>query len=265
MYEFNYHRPSTLADAKALIDANEDAKLVAGGMTLLPTMKLRLARPSDLVDLAGIEDLRGIRVEPTYVEIGATVRHADVAASDDVRKAIPALADLAGMIGDPQVRNRGTIGGSVANSDPAADYPAAVLGLGATIRTDRREIAADDYFLGMFETALQPGEIVVAVKFPRPKRAAYAKFPNPASRYAVVGVFVAETDTGVRVAVTGAGSCAFRSTDMEAALARKFSAASLDGIAIDASELNGDLHASPEYRAHLVGVMAKRAVSAAGG
>ena len=265
MYEFNYHRPSSLADARALLDGNDEAKLVAGGMTLLPTMKLRLARPSDLVDLAGISDLKGIRVDTAHVEIGATVKHADVAGSADVRKAIPALAELAGMIGDPQVRNRGTIGGSIANSDPAADYPAAVLGLGASIRTDRREIAADDYFLGMFETALEPGEIVVSVRFPRARRAAYAKFPNPASRYAIVGVFVAETASGIRVAITGAGGCAFRVSEMESALARDFSAASLDGIEVDPAELNGDLHASPEYRAHLVGVMARRAVSAAGG
>jgi len=265
MYEFNYHRPSSLADASAILDGNDEAKLVAGGMTLLPTMKLRLARPSDLVDLSAIKDLKGIRVTAEQVEIGATVRHADVARIEDVRRTIPAIADLASMIGDPQVRNRGTIGGSLANSDPAADYPAAVLGLGATIRTDRREIAADDYFVGMFETALEPGEIVVAVRFPRPIRAAYAKFPNPASRYAVVGVFIAETAGGIRVAVTGAGACAFRVPEMEAALARKFSAASLDGITIDPAVLNGDLHASPEYRAHLVGVMARRAVSAAGG
>ena len=265
MYEFNYHRPSSLADARAILDGNDEAKLVAGGMTLLPTMKLRLARPSDLVDLAGIADLQGIRVDAANVEIGATVKHADVAGSADIRKAIPALAELAGMIGDPQVRNRGTIGGSIANSDPAADYPAAVLGLGASVRTDRREIAADDYFLGMFETALEPGEIVVSVRFPRARRAAYAKFPNPASRYAIVGVFVAETAGGIRVAVTGAGGCAFRVSEMESALARDFSGASLEGIKVDPAELNGDLHASPEYRAHLVGVMARRAVSAAGG
>ncbi|MDH4107032.1 MAG: xanthine dehydrogenase family protein subunit M [Gammaproteobacteria bacterium] len=265
MYEFNYHRPTTLAEAKTLLESNADAKLVSGGMTLLPTMKLRLARPTDLVDIGNIRDLGGIRVDAKNVEVGAAVRHAEVASSADVRKAIPALSDLAGLIGDPQVRNRGTLGGSIANSDPAADYPAAVLGLGATIRTDRREIAADDYFLGMFETALEPGEIVVAVRFPRAKRAAYAKFPNPASRYAVVGVFVAETGAGIRVAVTGAGACAFRVPEMETALGRKFAADSLDGIEVDAAELNGDLHASPEYRAHLVGVMARRAVSAAGG
>lgn len=265
MYEFNYHRPTSVADAKKLLDDSESASLLAGGMTLLPTMKLRLAQASDLVDLSGIDALQGIRRDGDVLEIGAMVRHADVAESDDVRSTIPALADLASMIGDAQVRHRGTLGGSLSNSDPAADYPAAVLGLGATIRTDQREIAADDYFLGMFDTALEPNEIVETVRFPIPKRAAYAKFPNPASRYAVVGVFVAETGTGVRVAVTGAGACAFRQADMEAALTSDFSAAAIDDITVDAVELNGDLHASPEYRAHLVGVMARRAVDAASG
>lgn len=265
MYEFSYHRPRTLAEAAALLKANEEAKLLAGGMTLLPTMKLRLARPSDLVDLGGIDELQGIRVDGDAVEVGAGVRHGDVAANPDVRRAIPALAELAGKIGDPQVRNRGTLGGSLANSDPAADYPAAVLGLAAAIRTDRREIAADDYFLGLFETALEPGEIVQSVRFPTPQRAAYAKFPNPASRYAIVGVMVADTRDGVRVAVTGAGACAFRATAFEDALRRDFSPSALEGLAIDATDLNSDLHASAEYRAHLVTVMAKRAVLAASG
>ena len=265
MYAFNYHRPTSVADARSLLESAENPSILAGGMTLLPTMKLRLAEASDLIDLSGIDALRGLRVDGGNVEVGAMVRHADVAASEDVRRKIPALAELAGMIGDAQVRNRGTIGGSLSNSDPAADYPAAVLGLDAVIHTDQRDIAADDFFLGMFETALEPNEIIETVRFPSPKRAAYAKFPNPASRYAVVGVFVAETDDGVRVAVTGAGACAFREAAMEAALADDFSAGALDGLTVDAAEFNGDLHASPEYRAHLVGVMAKRAVKAAGG
>lgn len=265
MYEFNYHRPRTVTEARDLLNSNEEAKFLAGGMTLLPTMKLRLARPSDLIDLGGIDELQGIKADAEAIEIGAGVRHGDVAASADVRRVIPALADLAGQIGDPQVRNRGTLGGSLANSDPAADYPAAVLGLGAVIRTDRREIPADDYFLDLFETALEPDEIVQSVRFPAPKRAAYAKFPNPASRYAIVGVMVADTRDGVRVAVTGAGPCAFRATAFEDALSRDFSASALDGLTIDATNLNSDLHASAGYRAHLVGVMAKRAVQAAGG
>ena len=265
MYEFRYHRPTSLADARQIIDAAESPSVIAGGMTLLPTMKLRLARASDLVDLGAIEALRGLRLDGRDIVIGAMVAHADVAASSLVRDGIPALSELAGAIGDAQVRNRGTLGGSVANSDPAADYPAALLGLGATIRTDRRNVPADDYFVGMFETALETNEIIEQVRFPTPKRAAYAKFPNPASRYAVVGVFVAETDRGMRVAVTGAGACVYRESAMEAALDADFSAAAIDGIGVDASDFNGDLHASPEYRAHLVGVMAKRAVRLAGG
>jgi len=261
MYEFNYHSPSSIDEAKKILGDNDEAKLLAGGMTLLPTMKMRLASPSDLVDLSKVDGLSDIRDSGDAIEIGAMVRHADVAASDVVRAAIPALCDLADSIGDAQVRNRGTIGGSIANSDPAADYPAAVLGLNAVVKTDRREIVADDYFKGLFETALEAGEIVLSVRFPKPSRAAYSKFPNPASRYAVVGVMVAESAGGIRVAVTGAAGCAFRSTAMEDALAKEFSAASIDGIAIDAADLNSDLHASSEYRAHLVGVMAKRAVS----
>jgi carbon-monoxide dehydrogenase medium subunit len=264
MYDFNFHRPSSLQEAKELLAANDEARVIAGGMTILPTMKLRLAQPSDLVDLSGVDGLDGITDTGDAIEIGAMTRHADVAASDVVKNEIPALAELADGIGDAQVRNRGTLGGSIANSDPAADYPAAVLGLGATIRTDRREIAADDYFLGMFETALEEDELVVAVSFPKPKRAAYAKFPNPASRYAVVGVMVAETTDGVRVAVTGAGACAFRMTAMEAALAASMSADALAGLNPDAGDLNEDIHASAEYRAHLVGVMAGRAVKALG-
>lgn len=265
MYEFNYHRPSSLDEAKKILDDNGEAKLLAGGMTLLPTMKMRLASPSDLVDLSNIDGLADIKDDGDAIEVGAMVRHADVAASDVVRAAIPALADLADSIGDAQVRNRGTIGGSVANSDPAADYPAAILGLNAIVKTDRREINADAYFKGLFETALEPGEIVVAVRFAKPKRAAYSKFPNPASRYAVVGVMVAELSDGIRVAVTGAAGCAFRATAMEEALGKDFSAAALEGIAVDAADMNSDLHASAAYRAHLVGVMAQRAVTALGG
>jgi carbon-monoxide dehydrogenase medium subunit len=265
MYEFNYHRPSSLDEVKKILSDNDEAKLLAGGMTLLPTMKMRLANPSDLVDISNIEGLAEIIDSGDAIEIGAMVRHAEVATSDVVRAAIPALADLADSIGDAQVRNRGTIGGSVANSDPAADYPAAVLGLNAVVKTDRREIGADEFFKGMFETALEPGEIVLAVRFPKPARAAYSKFPNPASRYAVVGVLVAEAADGIRVAVTGAAGCAFRATAMEDALAKNFSASALEGIAIGAADLNSDLHASSEYRAHLVGVMAKRAVQSLGG
>ena len=265
MYEFNYHRPSSVVDARKILESCDEPSLIAGGMTLLPTLKLRLAQATDLVDLRGIDALREIIIDVQQVQIGAMVTHGQVAASEDIRAVIPALADLAGMIGDPQVRNCGTIGGSIANSDPAADYPAAVLGLGARVHTNQRTIAADDYFLGMFETALNAHEIVERVSFPKPRRAAYAKFPNPASRYAVVGVFIAKTDSGVRVAVTGAGGCAFRVAAMEEALGRDFSASALDGITVDAAELNDDLHASAAYRAHLVGVMAKRALAAVGG
>lgn len=265
MYQFTYHRPKSLDEVRKILSDKEEAKLLAGGMTLLPTMKLRLARPSDLIDMSNVDGLSDIKDTGDAIDIGAMVRHADVAANDLVRGAIPALAELAEQVGDAQVRNRGTIGGSVANSDPAADYPAAVLGLNAVVKTDRRDVNADDYFKGLFETALEPGEIVLAVQFPKPKRAAYAKFPNPASRYAVVGVMVAETADGIRVAVTGASSCAFRVTAMEDALAKDFSAKALDGITVDAADLNSDLHASAEYRAHLVGVMAKRAVQALGG
>ncbi|MBT8076938.1 MAG: xanthine dehydrogenase family protein subunit M [Gammaproteobacteria bacterium] len=265
MYEFNYHRPASLDEAKRILSGNDEAKLLGGGMTLLPTMKMRLAQPSDLVDLSAIASLSGIEVAGDSITIGAMTTHAQVAASAEVSSRIAALSVLASGIGDAQVRNRGTIGGSVANSDPAADYPAAVLGLNATVITDEREIAADDFFTGMFETALGPQEILTAIRFPLPKRAGYAKFPNPASRYAVAGVMVAETGNGVRVAVTGAGANAYRVSEMESALSANFSASALDGLAVDASELNGDLHASPEYRAHLVVVMAKRAVAAAGG
>ena len=262
MYNFNYHKPQSLADA-AKLGAGEEAKFLAGGMTLIPTLKQRLAKPSDLVDLAKIAELKGIKRDGNAIVVGAMTRHVEVATSDVV-KAIPALAHLAEGIGDPQVRNRGTIGGSIANNDPAADYPSAVLALGATVITNKRKIAADDFFKGMFETALAPDEIVTAVSFPIPEKAGYSKFPNPASRYAIVGVFVAKTGSGVRVAVTGAAPCVFRQKDMEAALGKSFTPDAVASIKQSASGLNSDIHASAEYRAHLVTVMAKRAVAAAG-
>ena len=263
MHDFGYHRPASASDAAGLLASKGEAKIVAGGMTLIPTLKQRLAQPSDLIDLGGIAELKGIKSEGAGITIGAMTTHAEVARSADVQRAIPALAALAGGIGDPQVRNRGTIGGSVANSDPAADYPAAVLALGATIRTNKREIKADDFFKGMFETALQDGEIITAIHFPKPDKAGYSKFPNPASRYAIVGVFVAKAGSGVRVAVTGAGPCAFRSKELESTLAGNFSADAAKAVKISASGLNSDLHATAAYRAALVSVMAARAVAAA--
>lgn len=264
MREFSYHRPKSVADAVKAYSGKSEPRYLAGGHSLLPSMKQRLNAPSDLVDLSGINDLKGIKVAGGEVVIGAGTTHAEVAHSAEIKKAIPALCVLADGIGDPQVRNRGTIGGSLANNDPASDYPAAVLGLGATVVTNKREIAADAFFTGLFETALGDGEMVTAVKFPVPEKAAYAKFPNPASRYAIVGVMAARTGGGVRVAVTGAGASVFRQKDMEAALAKSWGAAALDGIKQKADGLNSDIHASSEYRAHLVGVMAKRAVAAAG-
>jgi len=262
MYEFEYHRATSLDDAAGKIGADEEAKLVAGGMTLLPTLKLRLAKPTQLIDLAAIAQLKGISEDGDAVVIGAMTRHADVNRSDVVKRGIPALAAMAGLIGDPAVRNRGTIGGSIANSDPAADYPAAVVALNATVRTNKREIAADQFFTGMFETALQAGEVITAVRFPKVAQANYQKFRNPASRYAIVGVFVAKTPAGVRVAVTGAGPSVFRVSAMETALAGNFSADAIKDIQIPQDGLNSDIHASAEYRAHLVNVMARRAVQA---
>ncbi len=261
MYNFEYVRAASLRDAE---NVGGDAVLMAGGMTLIPTIKQRLANPSQVIDLGGIADLVGIDVSGGTVTIGAMTTHAAVANDKAVAKAIPALAHLAGLIGDPAVRNRGTIGGSIANNDPAADYPAAVLGLGATIKTNKREIAADDFFVGLFETALDEGEIITQVSFPEPSKAGYSKFPNPASRYATVGVMVAKTKDGARVAVTGAGGCAFRVPEMEQALASKWSPDSVANISVSPADLNSDIHASAEYRAHLVTVMAKRAVAAAG-
>ncbi len=263
MYAFNYQKPMSVADAAAALSKGGDAKLLAGGQSLIAAMKLRLSAPSDLIDLGGIEELTGIKVEGASITIGAMTRHAEVAGSKEVRARIPALASLAGGIGDRMVRNMGTIGGSLAHNDPVADYPAAVLGLGATVTTNKRSIAADEFFKGMFETALQTGEIIVSVNFPVPKRAAYIKFKNPASRYAIVGVLAAETGKGVRVAVTGAASSVFRVAEMEKALAAKWSPDAVAGISVPAGKLNSDMHASAEYRAHLITVMARRAVEAA--
>jgi len=263
MHAFSYHKPSTLGDALSLAAKHSDGKILAGGQSLVQAMKLRLASPTDLIDLSGIKDLAGLKVEGSSVTIGAMTRHADVENNADVKKMIPALARLAGGIGDRQVRHMGTIGGSLANSDPAACYPAAVLGLGATIVTNKRKIAADDFFKGLFETALETGELITAVTFASAKRAGYIKFKNPASRFALVGVFVAETSGGVRVAVTGAASCVFRATAIEKALTAKFDPDAVPAGTVKADTLNSDLHGSAEYRAHLITVMAKRAVAQA--
>lgn len=263
MYETNYHKASSVADAAAKLASAEDGKYLAGGQTLIPTMKQRLAAPTDVVDVGGVAEMKGISATGNGVKIGAAVTHAEVAGSSAVGSA---LSNLASHIGDAHVRHLGTLGGSVANNDPAADYPAAVLGLGATVHTDKRDIAADDYFTGMFDTALDEGELITAISFPSAEKAAYAKFPNPASRYAMAGVFVAKmADGSVRVAVTGAGSDGvFRHSGMEAALGGNWSPAAVDGVDVDASAMLGDIHGSPEYRANLVKVMAKRAVEAAG-
>lgn len=262
-YPFAYHRAGSLKEAQALLGKSPDAKLLAGGQTLIAAMKMRLAQPSDLIDISGLKELSFIRAASGAVVIGAGSKHFEVATSAEIARAIPALAELAGSIGDPAVRHMGTLGGSLANNDPAADYPAAVLGLNATIRTMQREIIADDFFTGMFSTALEDGEIITEVSFPIPKRAGYAKFPNPASRYAMAGVFVAETSAGMRVAVTGAGPCVFRVPEMEAALTASFTPKAVETIAVDPGELNSDIHGSAEYRANLVSIMAARAVAAA--
>jgi carbon-monoxide dehydrogenase medium subunit len=263
MYAFEYHRPQSLSGAVADL-TNPDAKALAGGMTLLPTMKQRLASPAALIDLQSVPDLANIVREGDNLLIGAMARHADVARSNVVQAAIPALASLAGGIGDPHVRNMGTIGGSLANNDPSADYPAAALALGATIVTNKRRVEAADYFTGLFETALEAGELITQVSFPIPERAAYMKFPNPASRYALVGVFVAKTAGGARVTVTGAGqNGVFRLSEFESALNADFAPAALEGLSVPADGLNSDLHADADYRAHLTGVMARRAVTAA--
>jgi carbon-monoxide dehydrogenase medium subunit len=261
MYALNYVKAKSLEEAARMLASHPEAKVLAGGMTLVPTLKQRLARPSHLVDILQLAELRGIAAKGGRLSIGAASRHDDVATSAVVKKAIPALAELAGLIGDPQVRNMGTIGGSLANNDPAADYPAAVLGLGATVVTNRREIAADEFFQGLFATALEEGEIITRVVFAVPKRAAYAKFHHPASGYAMAGVFIARTRDGVRVAVTGAGPGVFRWKAAESALAKSLKPSALEGAALDAGELNRDIHASREYRANLVRVMAKRALA----
>jgi aerobic carbon-monoxide dehydrogenase medium subunit len=266
MYAFNYHRASSARQAANLLGKAEDAKLLAGGQTLLPTMKQRLASPANVIDLGKAADLKGIEQKGKTLVIGAMTTHAEVASSAVVQAAIPGLAALAGGIGDPQVRHKGTIGGSVANNDPAADYPAGLVALGATIVTNKRKIAADDFFNGMFSTALDEGEMITKVVFPIGAKFSYAKFPNPASRYALVGVAVAKKGAVVKVAVTGAGANGvFRWKEAEAALGTKFAAKSVDGMKAAASKLNSDIHASAEYRAHLIGVMAKRAVIAATG
>lgn len=270
MRDFDYHRPTSLDEARELLgNVDGEVKLLAGGQSLLPVMKLDMAAPSALISLSAVPELGGIAAEDGTLTIGAGSTHTDVHESDVVREAIPALAELAGLIGDPAVRNRGTIGGSVAHADPAADYPAALVALNATVVTDRREIGAEDFFVGMFTTALEDDEIVLGVRFPAPGCSAYAKFRNPASRYALAGVMVArgvggEGGGGVRVAVTGAGPSVFRVEAMEEALAGTFSPDALDGVEVDPGDLLDDDDASAEYRAHLVGVMARRAVERCG-
>lgn len=264
MYEFKYHRPSTVRQAANLLLKNEDAKLIAGGHTLVPVMKQRLAAPPHIIDLSHIEGVDGIEMKGRSLVIGALAKHVAVATSPVVGEAIPALAELAALIGDPAVRHKGTIGGSLANNDPTADYPAAVLALGATITTNKRKLKPEEFFQGLFTTALEADEIITKVSFPVPKKAAYIKFRNQASRYALVGVFVARLPSGVRVTVTGAGSDGvFRVPSFEEALQKRFSPKALDGLTVPAEGLNSDLHGSAEYRAHLINVLAKRAVEAA--
>ena len=260
-YAFQYARAKSVAEAEALLKKTPDAKILAGGQTLIATMKMRLANPPQLIDISAVKELAFIRASAGAIAIGAATKHHEVADSADVKRAIPALASLAQHIGDPAVRHMGTLGGSVANNDPAADYPAAVLALGASVKTNRRTIVADDFFTGMFSTALADGEIITEISFPVPERAAYRKFPNPASRYAMVGVFVAKTNSGVRVAVTGAAPSVFRVPEMETALAKNFAPDAVANIKIDENGMNSDIHGSAEYRAHLVTVMAKRAVA----
>jgi carbon-monoxide dehydrogenase medium subunit len=262
MYAFDYLRPRSLPHALALLQQHPEARPLSGGMTLIPTLKLRLASPTHLVDLTGIAELQGIARDGQRLRIGACTSHADVAASPLVRESLSGLARLAGLIADPQVRNRGTIGGSVANNDPAADYPAAVLALDATVVTSRRRIAADTFFTGLFETALEPGELVIAVEFDLSQHGTYVKLRHPSSGYAVVGVFIARRDGGMRVAVTGAGTSVFRWTEAEQALQRRFDVDALDGLRMPASKLPDDLHASERYRAQLIEVHTRRALAA---
>ena len=264
MYAFTQHRPATVRQAASLLAKQEEAKLLAGGHTLIPTMKLRLAGPKHLIDLSKVEGLTGIEMRGRSLIIGAMTPHVEVETSPVVKENCPALAVLAGKIGDPAVRHRGTIGGSIANNDPNADYPAACLGLGATIITNKRRIAADDFFTGMFSTALEDGEIITKISFPIAKKAAYEKFKHPASGFALVGVFVSKRGSDIRVAVTGAGANGvFRVKSFEEALKKRFAAKSLEGMTIPATGMNNDIHASPEYRAHLVGVLARRALAKA--
>lgn len=264
MYATNYHRASSVDEAVKLLSDTDEGKYVSGGMTLIATMKQRLASPSDLVDLRHIPSLKGIRVDGRRVTIGAATTHAEVASSSAIHAVCPALCELAGMIGDPHVRHMGTIGGSIANNDPAADYPSAMLALNATIVTDRRQIAADDFFQGLFETALEGAELITSIAFEAPERAGYAKFPNPASRYAMTGVFVSKGAGGARVAITGAGANGvFRHAGLEQAFTANWLPEAAASVTVDAAELLSDLHATAEYRANLIKVMAKRAVAAA--
>ncbi len=265
MYAFSYQRASDAKAAVAALQADSDAKYLAGGQSLLPTMRLRLAQPSQLIDVTRIAALKEIKVDAKTVTVGAAVCHANVANHADIQRVLPSLAGLAAHIGDRQVRELGTIGGSLANNDPAACYPAAVMGLNATVVTDRRRIAADDFFVGMYETALEPDELITAVEFPVPERSAYEKFNNPASHFALVGVFVAKSADGVRVAITGAASSVFRATELEKALAANFTPAAARAVTFDASKLNTDMHASADYRAHLIPVLTARAVEMAFG
>jgi len=262
MHAFTYHRPTSLRQATNMLGKTEDAKLMDGGQTLLPVLKQRLASPANLIDISRIEELRGIELRGRYIVIGAGTRHVDVENSAEVKEHLPALAHLAHLIGDPAVRHMGTLGGSIANNDPNADYPAACLGLGATIITNKRRIKADEFFTGMFSTALEPAEIIIKVSFPIPKKAAYQKFRNQASRFALVGVFVSKRGGDIRVAVTGAGANGvFGVPSFEEALKKRFSPKSLEGMSIPANGMNSDIHGSAEYRAHLVGVLARRAVA----
>jgi carbon-monoxide dehydrogenase medium subunit len=264
MYEFTYHRPTTVRQAVNLLAKHPEAKVLAGGHSLIPVMKLRLASPTAIIDINHVEGMSGVEVKGRTVVIGAMTRHHEVAASQTLKDVLPALAGVPGSIGDPHVRHRGTIGGSVANNDPNADYPAALLGLGATIITNKRRVLADEFFTGMFSTALEPDEIITKISFPIAKKAAYQKFKHPASGFALVGVFVSKRGSDIRVAVTGAGSNGvFRVPAFEEALKKRFSPKSIEGIAVPADGMNSDIHASAEYRAHLVGVMARRALAAA--
>jgi len=261
MYNFNFVKASSIDNASLLFDESEDPVYIAGGMTLIPTLKQRLAMPTDVIDIAEIQGLSSIGINNNKLEIGAMAKHSEVASSEEVRKSIPAISHLASLIGDPQVRNRGTIGGSIANNDPSSDYPASVLGLDAVVQTNRRIIKAEDFFTGLFETNLNEGEIVTKITFPVPEVASYKKFPNPASGYAIVGVFISKMNGQYRVAITGAGPKVFRSKEIEEALKDSFSPDSIKDINISDENLNSDIHASSEYRAHLITVMAKRAIS----